>query len=268
MEHKVSCLNPKCDDTSNHLWINTTKGVFHCWKCGWSGKVASDEKVLRFLKNKTKKHTSEDKNKNNEEEEKKELFNNEYTDLSILPDIHMAVKYLQARNITIELVKEVGAAYCHRGFLSGRIVFPIKLNENIVCIQGRTVYGRAPKYLTAGKKRLALFGAKMLSEYADYVILFEGIFDALKVPEHGIAILGKMLSDEQVRILSVLLTVRKVFIMFDADAREYTEAAYKRLNSFFDVTPIYLNEGDPGNMRKEDILRLCKEGLECQGSLS
>ncbi len=259
MEHKIACLNPKCDDVSNHLWINTEKGVFHCWKCNWSGQVASEPKVLRYLKN--KKQVNGGKSKNIKEEDKKELFDNEYTDLAALPSFHMAVKYLQMRNLTIELAKEAGGSYCHRGFLSGRIVFPVKLSDQIVCIQGRTVYGRQPKYLTAGKKRLALFGTKMLSEYDDYVILFEGIFDALKVPEHGIAILGKMLSDEQVRILTILLGVRKVFVMFDSDAREYTKAAYKTLDSFFDVTPIYLSKGDPGSMRKEEILKYCREGL-------
>ncbi len=70
-----------------------------------------------------------------------------------------------------------------------------------------------------------------------------------------------MLSEEQVRILTILLGVRKVFVMFDSDAREYTKAAYKTLDSFFDVTPIYLPEGDPGSMRKEEILRYCRDGL-------
>ncbi len=260
MEIKTQCLNSRCDDTSNHLWINTSKGIYHCWKCGWKGKVASNEKVLKFLKN---KHTSRRKvTKEEEEGNKKELFNNEYTDLNKLPKTHMAVRYLQTRNVGIELCKEVGATYCHRGFLSGRIVFPIKYDGNVVCIQGRTVYGRDPKYLTAGKKKLALFGTKLLSEYEDYVILFEGVFDALRVPEHGIAILGKMLSDEQVTTLSLLLTVKRVFVMFDADAKEYVEAAYRRLKTFFIVTPVYLKSGDPGSMEEKDILRLCKSGLK------
>ncbi len=258
MEIKTQCLSPKCDDTTNHLWINTDKGIFHCWKCDWKGKISTNETVLRFLK---KKGKQPHKSKTEQEAENKELFNNEYTDLEKLPSRHMAVKYLKMRNVSIPLCKQVEAAYCHRGFLSGRIVFPIRYNGKVECIQGRTVYGREPKYLTAGKKRLALFGTKLLSEYEDYIIIFEGIFDVLRMPEHGIAILGKVLSDEQINALSLLLTTKKVFIMFDADAKEYTETAYRALINLFNVTPVYLKTGDPGSMRKEEILRCCKNSL-------
>lgn len=254
-EIKTVCVNPKCDDTSSHLWINIERGVFHCWKCDWSGKINSSEKVLRFLKNRGVKDKDE---KRKEEKENKNLYDNEYMDLKILPKTHMAIKYLKKRDLTIDLCKQVGGSYCHRGFLSGRIVFPVRIGETIVCLQGRTVYGRNPKYLTLGKKKLALFGTKLLSEYEDFVILLEGIFDALKIPDCGVAILGKMISPEQVRILSTLLMVRKIFVMFDADAKPYTEAAVNRLRSFFQVTPVYLGKGDPGDLTKEQIMELCK----------
>ncbi len=257
-EIKTVCVNPRCDDTTNHLWINIEKGAFHCWKCGWSGRISSNEKILRFLKN---KRTNNKNEKSAEEKEDKNLYDNEYTDLGTLPKTHMAIKYLEKRGITINVCKQVGGSYCYRGFLSGRIVFPVKIGETLVCLQGRTVYGREPKYLTLGKKKLALFGTKMLSEYDSFVILLEGIFDALKVPDCGVAILGKMLSEEQVRILSTLLMVRTIFIMFDADAKSYTEAAVNRLRNYFQVTPIYLRKGDPGDLSKHEILQLCKENL-------
>ena len=44
----VRCPFKECDDNSGHLWINTSKGVYHCWICGAKGTVRKLFKILNF----------------------------------------------------------------------------------------------------------------------------------------------------------------------------------------------------------------------------
>ena len=32
------------------FWINLEKGVYHCWKCGYKGRVVNNKLVLNALK--------------------------------------------------------------------------------------------------------------------------------------------------------------------------------------------------------------------------
>ena len=151
--------------------------------------------------------------------------------------------------------------------MNGRIVFPIKNNNIIVGWQGRSIYGRNPKYLIFGKKKLGVFSIKELKEYKDFVIIFEGVFDILKISDHGICILGKILSEEQKRLLTAFLNVKTVFVMLDSDANIYSKRDYEtelcdELSEYFNTIPVQLKSGDPGELTENKILSLCLDKLK------
>ena len=259
---KVCCVNPGCDDEKDHLWINLKKGVFNCWKCGYKGRVVNNKLVLNALKkNKARKVPRKSFSSGHMEDSLKVIDPSVFVKLEDLRENHQAIQYIMSRGITIEDCTKMGGMYCPVDRLYGRIVFPIKDDNKIVGWQGRSVYGRTPKYIIFGKKSLGMYNMKPLVDYDNFVIIFEGIFDVLKVPDYGISILGKKLSDVQLRMISTFLQVKTVFIMLDSDANKEELAMCKELNPFFKTISIQLKTGDPGNLSEYDILKMCVEKL-------
>jgi DNA primase len=255
---KVTCVNPTCDDETNHLWISVEKMVYHCWKCGFKGKVVNNPDVLKALKN--SKYIEPGK-KTTVTDSLSLIEPDKFVTISSLKKDHQARKYIDSRGISVEICEKIGGMYSPQGKLFGRLVFPITSTTGIVGWQGRTIYGRNPKYIVFGKKSLGFYATKKLEEYEDFVIIFEGIFDVLKVPEHGLSILGKIISPEQVRSLSTFLNVENVFVMLDSDANESELELCKSLNKYFRTIPIQLEQGDPGDLTEVDILDLCIRSL-------
>jgi hypothetical protein len=259
---KVMCVNPACDDESEHLWINMEKGVYHCWKCGYKGRVVNNKLILNALKaNKGRKGPRKSFSSGQMEDSLSVIDPSVFIKLEDLRVDHQAIKYILSRGITVADCTNMGGMYCPVDRLYGRIVFPIRDKEKIVGWQGRSVYDRTPKYIIFGKKSLGMYNMKPLQDYTKFVIIFEGVFDVLKVPEYGISILGKKLSDVQLRMISTFLNVGTVFIMLDSDANKEELAMCKTLNPFFKTIPIGLNSGDPGNLSENEILNMCVEKL-------
>jgi 5S rRNA maturation endonuclease (ribonuclease M5) len=255
-EITTTCINPGCDDETDHLSINIKKGVFHCWKCDWGGKIVNNKDVLNLLKTiKPIKVIKKPENSGS-------LINTkEFIKLTDLSDEHQAIKYLKNRGVTIDSCVKLQGYYTQTGLLSGRIVFPVKVNNTIVGWQGRTVFDKTPKYLTYGKKNLGVFSLKSLNKYENFIILFEGVFDILKIPDYGIAILGKRISKEQIRIFTAFLNVKTIFVMLDSDAKEDTLKICNTLSEYFNMIPILIDSGDPGDLTQTEILELCKRSV-------
>ena len=102
----------------------------------------------------------------------------------------------------------------------------------------------------------------LINDYYNFIILFEGIFDILKIPDYGIAILGKRISKEQIRLFTAFLHVKTIFVMLDSDAKEYTLKICEELSEYFNMVPIIIDSGDPGDLSQIEILELCKGGIK------
>ncbi len=255
---KITCVNPTCDDEKEHLWINLEKSIYHCWKCGYKGRVVNNKLILNALKQrKYRQPVKMSFSSGQMEDSLKVIDPSLFVHLESLRLDHQAIKYIKSRGVTTDACSKMGGMYSPVDRLYGRIVFPIKDNDKIVGWQGRSVYGRTPKYLIFGKKSLGMYSMKPLAAYRSFIIIFEGIFDVLKVPEYSISILGKKLSGVQLRILSTFLQVKTIFIMLDSDANKEELAMCNELNPWFKTIPIRLKSGDPGNLTENKILQLC-----------
>lgn len=255
-EITTTCINPGCNDETDHLNINIKKGVFHCWKCDWGGKIVHNKDIQKLLKN-----LKPIKPVKKRETTQNIVDHSIFIKLEHLPDNHQALIYINNRGISVSSCSKLGGRYAPAGVLFGRIVFPIKLNNIIVGWQGRSIYCMEPKYLTYGKKNLGVFAIKNLNEYKNFIILFEGVFDILKVPEYGVAILGKKISIEQIRIFTALLQVKTIFVMLDSDASSHTLDICEKMSEYFNTVPVILDSGDPGDLSESEILELCKKTL-------
>lgn len=254
---KLTCVNPACSDETDHLWVNLHKGIYNCWKCGYKGRIVNNKLILDALKKNKARKGPKKSFSSNTEDSFSVIDPSLFIPLKDLKPNHQALQYIQSRGVTIEACTKMGGVYCPVDRLYGRIVFPIKDGSKIVGWQGRSVYGRIPKYIIFGKKSLGMYNIKPLSDYSKFVIIFEGIFDVLKIPEYGISILGKKISDVQLRMISTFLQVEKVFVMLDTDANKEELILCKELSPYFKTIPVQMKVGDPGNLSELEILKLC-----------
>lgn len=134
--------------------------------------------------------------------------------------------YLEQRGIERQTAHHFGVGYyTGRGFLRGRIVFPIhNIRGELVAYAGRALNGGQPSYLFPWGFRKSevvfnLHRARVADPSAAQVIVVEGFFDCLKVHQAGysnvVALLGTSLSDQQRELLQAHFG--EVIVMLDGD---------------------------------------------------
>jgi DNA primase len=256
---KITCVNPLCDDETDHLWINLEKSVYHCWKCGYAGKIVNNKEIMKILRQ--QKYRAPAK-KTSTTDSLSLIKPEEFVTIGSLKKDHQARKYIDSRGITVETCEENGVMYSPQGKLYGRLVFPIRSMNQIVGWQGRSIYDKNPKYIVFGKKSSGFYSMRAMPDYQKFVIIFEGVFDVLKVPDFGLCIFGKKISPEQSRLLSTFLNVKIIFVMLDSDANEDEMELCNVLNKHFKTIPIQLKSGDPGDLTENEILELCIRKLK------
>jgi len=147
--------------------------------------------------------------------------------LSALGETHPAIEYLRSRDFNIYYLESKGFAYCpfdpDMAIMSGRIFIPIyDLYGNLIGGQGRLIYASdpvLPKYWTLPGSRLQRSFYNIQSAVGkDFVVVTEGVFDALRIGDHGIAMLGKTLGPYRWQLLTSLW--KKIVLMPDPDVDE------------------------------------------------
>ena len=94
------------------------------------------------------------------------------------------------RGISLDTYQKLGAINCTRGFYSDRIVFPVYLRGELIGVDARALLeGMQPKYQ---RNKGSLVKSTWLYPYdlicenkPEYVILCEGIFDAINLVDKG-----------------------------------------------------------------------------------
>lgn len=163
-----------------HLYISVgnTRGLFICFHCNIRGKLDNDIILPQPI----------------------------YTEKNLyIPDIHdvcpypvdnfytkEAYDYLIGRGLTDKQIEKL-RTFVRRG--EKRVFFPVYEGEKMVFATGRTFDSEelSPKYLDLGVKSLY---STLEDKDAEYVVICEGIFDALAI-KNSVAILGLYMTVNQ-----------------------------------------------------------------------
>lgn len=280
-----NCQQQKLKSDDFKLYFNQVRKVGHCKRCEWVGGLA---KLLKILK--LKKLTISAPSL---EELKSELSRNgqrtQQSLESVLPRKVVPAwrnrrsrHYLRKRGFSKSSTEQYGFLYCYRGYFQNRLILPI-FNEHgkyrtfaarfiPYFIAERYLHKRArsgpekylyPKGFHVSRLLYGLHSNKKKKRQR-FVILVEGIFDAIHLAPYGIAVLGSNLSWNQINLLREA-GIKRVVICFDHDrkrkARDNIRASIKRakskLRKYFDVGVIELpNRGsDPTDYPKKKILK-------------
>lgn len=263
----VCCLNPECSDDTGHMYINAVKGVFNCFKCGWSGRV------YKLLKDYI---TDEDY----EDEEEEEVVQTEFSGVK-LPvgyypltgtglNYRKCLKYLFSRGIEINDIADYDIGYTHFGKYAGRIIFPIRNDGVLVSYIGRAVNPHLqPKVLNASRDE-AFSPSRFLynfdrARFFESLVITEGVFDCLTLKEFDykygtVASFGKKLTKDQVDLIYTG-SFKEIIFAWDADAIDVILQYAANFRGLIDVKVAFFPDGDVNDVGREKAMETIRKAL-------
>jgi DNA primase len=229
-EYLFAC--PYCKHHKRKLSINLALGVYKCWVCDSKGK-SLHRLVNRFAPT----HLTQkwyQLNNQVDMSEVQDIFEvasvpQEKQRLSLpsefiflgganLPfEAQKPLRYLLAREITLQDIRFYKLGFCHEGEYRNRIIIP-SFDDEGYCnyFVGRAYNKDRLKYKNPQASRNIVFN-ELLIDWRKAVTLVEGPFDALKA-RNSICVLGSTLGIKS-RLFSKLVEKQpRVYIGFDNDA--------------------------------------------------
>jgi len=265
-QFRVDCISPDCDDHSQNLEINVDQGIFHCWKCGYSGRV---RKLFRDMLGKEidveeefisaeslRKFTLDFGDK---KEESSKIFPGLPSEFKPLwePNLSLtgqqALRYVLTR-MTMEDIERYRVGYCGLGEYKGRVIVPVFEKGKVIYFIGRAISKGPPPYKNSKFPR-----AEIIFNYEKAIEtrrggLVEGVFDAIRIgdgPVAGIAALGTSITEEQIYKLN---DIPDLTIMLDNDAKLKTFSLRNLLAGLQRPPKIsILPHGDPDNFQRKEL---------------
>lgn len=241
--YRINC--PFCNDTKFRLWVNHMYGqydpdgrrltylatCYHCTRFSEHRRQFEDM-VLGFRNRDAREWTVNP-------------GSTEHTGLSQaqppgtciplldLPHAHKARSYMELeRRYTPALIAKHRLSYCveadPRYFTAGdRVIFPIYFDGQYVGWQARYIgdidWGayHIPKFYTLPgfHKRLVLYNYDA-AKFKQFVVVVEGVTDCHAVGDHGVALLGKSMSQHQRMLLLQMAERTPIIILLDPEAQE------------------------------------------------
>lgn len=208
-------------DRKQALAINVSSGAYTCWKCQASGKIKTKGLDIQL---------------DDLPEVQAALAEMEPPEGFTLLSGDSSMSLEPARSYALkrcpeELWAEVGIGGCASGKYAGRVVVPIMASDGETWLGwvGRTWYpsDRAYSYPKGMNRGEVLYRGAILHEPTEApVLVVEGVFDAIHLWPHGVALLGKA-SEYQMEALAA--SPRPVVVVLDGDAWEEAYAMTLRL---------------------------------------
>jgi len=171
---------------------------------------------------------------------------------------------INERHLPPTLIRKYEMGYCRRGQYRNRVVIPVYIFGVRRGWVARTIIGNVQKrkYLNpmaAHTGRLLFNLDAVVANGSERVVLVEGVFDALRIPDLGVCTFGNKLSQDQIRML-VLSGIKRWVFAYDGDAIEnaerYSGSVPSNIECFRAVLP---NGTDPGNAPMTVLSRAIRE---------
>lgn len=262
----TTCVNPFCNDFSNHLGYNIESNYFYCWKCGYHSTyqilswLLPNENVDHLMFQYSVRGLILSNLKKSEQYKKPDSIK--------LPGkklLRRHRQYLRSRNFDpdylIEKYRILGTDYF--GDYKNRIIVPIYFKEQLVGYQGRDITGKYARYKHCKKEDMVVNMHDILYNYDEckdnWVIVTEGIFKVWRLGKNVVATFGKNYSSSQVNLLNKFKTV---FVFFDPDIPGQKEA--KKLVKDLDcvgIEEVYniVNDKAPDDMNEKEVENFYKK---------
>jgi len=270
----INCL--WCSDPSNHLGINLTSKLLHCWSCGVKGPAtmivreieecswAEANTIVERYQDKTFDYLKKDIQIRSNHI----MLPKEATDT--LPDLHR--KYLINRRFDPDyLIKKYEIKACYNlGDWKFRLIIPIYMDRKLVCFTSRDVTGKAHTAYKHCSIEESIIPAKEclynIDSVKDKVIIVEGPFDVWRLGDGVVCTFGLEFTWAQINLLRAK-NLKEAYVLFDPEplAMKRAEALRNALSGFVPITEmIELEKGDPADM-SDKLAKELKQELFREG---
>lgn len=256
---------PFCGDNRSRFYLNDNTGLGYCHNCEWRGPIdtlvalllgLNDEAVYNLIHGQKAKAKFSTRLNMRSAEARPIITLPEGFQRLELPETEsnrLFWKYMtKERGIPAQTVLDYGIGYTRTGYHKWRVVIPVTWEGQLVSWVARSIR----KNIKKSEKALTPLGNKQ-SEYLlnldrlkdrEEVVLVEGPFDMLKVPDLAVASFGKRLSLEQAALLRKS-GVKHVIVCYDDDAAAERDATAERISEMFRCSIATLPPGrDPGDL--------------------
>ena len=267
-------------DRNFHLHISESKQVYHCFRCGESGRAASLLGKVGVLANMPDAPAVRELDKI-----AKYIDPGEMVDLSLLDKSHVAVKYVTRRGFNVDKLSSFyGVRYCTAGkhFAGGMIttsntlIFPIQMRGELIGWQSRLLYDPKdmtneecaamgfilkedkymlpPKYFTMpGMTKGKVLYNFDIAKQSKAVVICEGTFDAIAAGPSSVACLGKGITEYQIDLIKSNWDLA-IILLDPGDADRETDNLVLELAKSMLVVPMKLEKyKDAGEASTEAI---------------
>ena len=246
---------PECGDSRYKFWVDPSKGVGYCYRCNYSPRLETLLGAARRASVELVPVVKKDPGPTPVPA---------LVPVAKLPDDSLGLEFILRRGLDVDALTQNFAGYCPTGQYRYRLIFPFysKAGE-YRGFQGRWVLPNLPpgipKWVTAPrtKKSQFLWNFDRVFAQQRWCVLVEGIFDALRIPNWGVAMLGKTTSAQQRALLEYF---DYIFVMLDADATEDAKLLARTLvsDAVFRVAVVQLEEGDPDSNDPKHLAALLR----------
>lgn len=263
-EIRFNC--PFCEDTNHHLYVNKIKGLYHCFKCGTSGKIWQDQGTLL---DEFKKVSSKVAEFNLPLKRSKAIIKslpssqllftgqgyNPHQEIKYRAEMYMWSRNLYERDC---ISNNIGVCTDRGSKYYGMILFPIDGTKYFVARN----LGKGPKYINAPwPKEASLFFPKSspgkIFNLPFDLYISEGVFDGLKLhklPGISCSLLGKQATVKQLKRLASQGADRYIIVL-DPDAFSYAVKLKLELSVLTDkpIKIAMLRDKDPGDSTVDEL---------------
>lgn len=253
------------------LYVNVNKLVYDCKRCGTKGSLRPKDATLY-----------EDKSDIGDilgrpEKEQQSFYLLPRTLLADYPE-STAYRYMIGRGFSAsDIVKfSMRLPGLHDDSrLIGRVVIPNRIlyKDYTDMFTARSFTGQPNRYYNppSSQKSSILFNLHNIPPNPEYLILNEGPLNSIIAGDMSVASYGKILSDAQFKLIKEL-NPKEIYISYDTDAEEQSDALCRKFLSYTDIIPhkVILPENkdavDLGRERYLDIV-LSTKRYNCYTSL-
>lgn len=179
------------------------------------------------------------------------------------------LRYAKTRRLDIDLIKKYRIGFATTGRYSSRLIVPVYHLGSVATFVARDITDQSDRKVDTpfgndqGKICFNLDNIWGRKE----VVVTEGVFDALVLPEMAVATFGKKISLEQVVLLKQSGVETLVFC-YDEDALGEAYKFADKWSRAFDVKLIELPPNrDPNKLGRETMLELLEEAIDVDPTL-
>ena len=268
---------PFCTWKRTSFYVDPKKGLYICHYCGAKGgpvqlvaavaNVSYDKAIERIVDNFTVNVDADEEEEYDEPEVTAIELPDEFRELAGKHESVAAQPYLRyasKRKLDEALLTRYRIGYCAHGYYGGRLIVPVYHFGRLVNYIARAISKKADKKVLTppGNEQYDyLFNLDNIWG-AREIIVVEGVYDALAIPEMAVASFGKKVTGKQVRLMQQS-GVKKVTFCFDEDA---IDEAYDFANKYWTTFETFVIEmpygEDPSSLGRHGMLELLSEAIK------